>query len=188
MAKGVTLGGLKMPTPHLDTLMADEFVQWQMAKDLEKTYDNDWEAADASVCPKCDGAKINPRHPEDGFCLNCDGTGIEFIVYYGVKNKQSYSYTVEYGIEFKKEYCKAMREAFEDQQRAGKVGELSMIQPYALPKTIEMEMKARGFDLDEYRKNNELEEVAEYVAEHFPEYMCVPYKKFVKTKKKAFIH
>ena len=96
----------------------------------------------------------------------------------GCKSGQTYAYTIEFGMEAKKEYCKAMREAHAEAKLAGTHLKSSLMRPYALPKTIEMEMLARGYNLKEAEQNGQIKEIANVVAKEYPEFLCTSYTTF----------
>ena len=167
--------GVKLNTPRMSELLENEYLA-QMAEEDRTLLDNDWEHTEPHECSICNGTGLNIALGEP--CINCDETGIEYKMVYGVKGGHSYAYTIEYGMEAKKEYCKAMREAFADMQIAGKVGSKSMMMPFALPKTVEMEMLARGYDVKQAQRDGNLKEIANIVAREYPEFLCVPYTNF----------
>lgn len=151
-------------------------------KDLEasmdkETFERDWHNIEKFTCEMCKGTGKNLMHLEDDHCVNCEGTGVNHTLHYGVKSKQTFAYVEEYGLEAKKEYCKAMREAFIELQMAGKVSEKHAIVPYGLPKVVEMELIALGYNPNG-AQGAEVREIANWVAKNCPEYLCVPYTKF----------
>ena len=172
-----TVCGVQMHTPEYSALMAEGYVADYMLKESKLAFETDWERYEPTVCVQCEGKGKVVIDGQEESCMNCEGTGIEHILFFGVKGGQSYAYTREFGIEAKKELCKALREAYKEVQDAGKVGELSMIRPFGLPKTIEMEMMARGFNVRDTSDKN-IKDIANVVARDYPEYLCVPYKRF----------
>ena len=170
-----TLSGVKLQTPRLSEMLENDYLA-ALAQEDATIFERDWEKEEPSECPMCNGCGHNIELGE--VCVNCDGTGTEYKMVYGVKGGQSFAYTIEYGMEAKKEYCKAMREAYLDMQIAGKNTSKAMMMPYALPKTIEMEFMARGFDVRTAQKEGNIREIANIVAREYPEFMCVPYRNF----------
>ena len=170
---GIESTGTKLNTPALSKMFKDDFIE-QVKKDSDKV-GTDWENWEDEVCTKCAGLGKNPEHPEDGFCLGCEGTGIWYRLVYGIQDKLPYAYTLEHGVEFVKEAAKNYRIAYAEQQATGKVPD--NIRPFILPKTLEMELEARGLtvrtsdpDMKRYIFN--------LVAREYPDFMCVPYKNF----------
>ena len=171
--------GTRMKTPGLSKVMADNAAKFRdRIKHDEQHLGDDWENEEVEYCPKCKGSGYNADYPEDPFCIACEGSGKWFVLYYGVSNGLPYAYTDEWGIDFIKEVCKADREAFAELQAAGKVGTKSMIRPFRLPKTLEMELQARGYTPAEIRNGESVKEIANLVAREYPDFMCVPYTSF----------
>ena len=170
-----TLSGVKLQTPRMSELLENDYIA-ELAKEDDTVYTRNWEKEEPSECPICNGCGHNIELGE--VCVNCDGTGVEYKMVYGVDKGAAYAYTVEYGMNAKREYCKAMREAYAELQISGKHLNKSMMMPYALPKTIEMEMMARGYDVRNAQKNGESREIANIIAREYPDFMCVPYTNF----------
>ena len=103
------LSGVKLNTPKMSELLENEYLA-ELAEKDRTLLDNDWEHEEPHECSICSGTGLNIEL--GGLASICDETGVEYKMVYGVKSGQSYAYTVEYGMEAKKEYCKAMREAF----------------------------------------------------------------------------
>lgn len=166
--------GTRMATNTLNKVIAEGFVADKLKKQDKELFENDWYSKDETKCTKCKGSGFNSEIPEDPFCMACEGTGNHYVLYYGVKNKQTFSYTVEYGIDLLKEYCKTMREAVADQIAAGKLSELSMIKPFELPKTLEMNLMAEGIDVEDMKHSGRIRELATLVRARYPDFMTVP--------------
>ena len=164
-------------TPAFSKMMSEGFVMDEVLRQDKLTFEQDWEVKEPNTCPMCHGTGHNPETPEDKHCVNCEGTGHDYIITYGVKSKQTFAYIDEYGMNAKKEFCKAMREAHAEMQSAMKVGNKSMIMPYALPKCIEMELIALGYNPNG-SDGAEVKEIANWVAKNAPDYLCVNYKRF----------
>ena len=173
---GKTIQGVEMSTPEFSRVMAEGFVADYMRKEDQLLYEQDWERWEPTVCTACNGTKKRPDLGED-CCHNCDSTGAEHVLFFGMKGGQSYAYTKEFGMKAKLEFCKAMRESFQEVQDAGKVSNLSLVRPYALPKTIEMELMARGLNVNDKSEAN-VRQIANIVAKDYPQFLCVPYNKF----------
>ncbi len=167
----------RLNTPALAKMVKEDLVLERIKHD-EKNLADDWENVEQETCPKCKGFGKNPDLPEDPFCYACDGSGIWYILTYGMSNKLPYSYTDEYGVDFVKEACKAEREAFAEAQLAGKIGNRYGIRPYMLTKTLEMEFLSRGYTPQELRQGPMTKEIANIVAREYPEFMCVTYTNF----------
>ena len=171
--------GTRLDTPALSKTMADNAEKFRdRMKHDEEHLGDDWENVEVEPCPKCKGSGYNADEPDDPFCMACEGTGTWFRLYYGVSEGLPYAYTEEYGVDFIKEVCKADREAFAELQAAGKVGTRSMIRPYRLPKTLEMELQARGYVPAEIRSGEYVREIANLIAKEYPDFMSVPYTNF----------
>ena len=166
--------GTRLKTPSYSLLMK-EYVNERIAEG-ERTLGEDWENFEDTPCDKCAGTGVSPD-PDDKFCYGCEGTGIWYRMYYGVSDGQPYAYTDEWGVDFLKEVCKADREAFLELQLAGKVGNRSMIRPFRLCKTLEMELLARGYN-PANRTGENIRAIANIVAREYPDFMSVPYKSF----------
>lgn len=170
--------GTKMDAPLFSRALADDHIAYRAAFDSKFDKGSNWKHAEDKECDKCHGTGHNPEFPGDAHCMGCEGTGTHIRLVYGVEDGKPFAYTYEFGIDYLKEVCKAEREAHRETQLAGKVGNLSMIRPFRLPKTLEMEMLHRGYDLNDMKKNRELRKAANIVAREFPHFMCVNYKNF----------
>ena len=165
--------GTKLKTPALSKMFEDEYIT--RLKHDEKTLGDNWENFEDETCPKCNGTGINPEHPEDGFCIACEGTGIWYRLVYGMSGGEPYAYTWEWGIDFVKEAAKNYRMAHTEMQMAGKT--YTHMRPYLLPKTLEMELEARG--LDARTKDQDMKKyIMGIVAREYPDFMCVNYTNF----------
>ena len=169
----------RMATPAIKKLFVsteEEFVKERMAHD-EANLGEDWQNSEPNECNVCHGTgQASPEFPDDPHCLGCDGTGIHFILTYGVEDGKPFAYTDEYGVDNMKKMCADYREAYRASQLAGKTPD--MIRPYILPKTLEMELQARGYLPHEIYSGKYVKEIANIVAREYPAFMCVPYKNF----------
>ena len=155
------------------TEYADERSAWE-AKNADRT----WENYEDEPCMKCLGTGKNPQFPDDKHCFGCDGTGVHYRLIYGHTEGKAYAYIKENGLSTILEYTKAMREAHKETQSAGKMTEKVAIQPYALPKFLQMELQARGWSPDQFFDGRYIREIANIVAKEYPAFLCVNYKKF----------
>ena len=167
----------RLNTPAIAKLYenADEQIIAEMIKHGEKTLGENWENYEHTHCEKCHGTGLAQPGSEDPHCVGCEGTGIWFTLYYGISDGVPYAYTEEYGIDFLKDTCKEYRSAHTQMQLSGKT--YTNLRPYLLPKTLEMELMARGYNP---RSDDPEEKVAimNLVAQEYPDFMCVNYKRF----------
>lgn len=165
--------GTKIKTPYLSKMFEDEYIT--RLKHDDKTLGDDWENFEDETCPKCEGVGVNPEHPKDGFCYGCEGTGVWYRLVYGMSSGVPYAYTWEWGVDFVKQACKDYRIAHAELQAAKKTTD--HMRPYLMPKTLEMELEARG--LDARSKDPDMKRmVMNTVAAEYPEFMCVNYTRF----------
>ena len=162
---GVKKKAQKMNMPHLASLVENGALE--MAKAGEASLSEDWDAEPKKhKCDKCKGSGFDYK---DGIpCIACDGSGIEYMVHYGVSDGKAYAYISQYGLDAIKEYCKACREAEVDKIRAN----ASMISPFALPAFARVDMIAEGIPVDEMLHDGKLiRELANMVYARYPEFM-----------------
>ena len=166
----------RLNTPHLHKILDVEDAEFiERMKHDEKNLSENWENVEPEMCLKCSGTGRDPSAPEAVRCEGCEGTGTWYIMYYGVSDSLPYAYTDEYGIDFLKQTCKAYREAHTEMQLRGET--YTHLRPYLLPKTLEMELMARG--IDPHAKTDKAKRhIANIIASEYPDFMCVNYKNF----------
>ena len=170
--------GTRLSTPALSkVLIEDQISDMYKEYEQEKITEGIIHTMDES-CGKCGGFGKSPEFPEDPFCYACEGTGLHYRLYYGVQDGAPFAYTDEWGVDFLKQVCAAEREAFEEARLAGKIGSKAMVRPFRLPKTLEMELQARGYTIGDIRSGKKVAEIANIVASEWPDFMCVTYKSF----------
>ena len=171
-------GNHTLNTPNISKMFESEGAQYERErmKHDEKHLGDDWENQDVEECTKCAGTgKLQLADGKFENCPGCEGTGTWFILYYGISDGTPYAYTDEWGIGFLKETCKTYREAHREMQLLGKT--YTNLRPYLLPKTLEMELLARGYD-PHTKSDEEKIRIANVVAREFPDFMCVNYTNF----------
>ena len=170
MNKIVTNKATRMKTPYLSKMVEEDLVTERLKHD-EKHLGDDWVNTEKEMCPKCEGFGKNPAFPEDPYCHACDGSGIWYILTYGVEDKKPFAYTDEYGVDFVKECCKADREAFADRRLSRKHLKTYGIMPYRLTKTLEMEFISRGYEPHEIKAGRFVKQIANIVAKEYPQFL-----------------
>ena len=171
--------GTKLETPALSMAVTETFVK-DYIKEQDRKLSENFTNYEDHPCEKCGGTGVSPD-PKDPFCIGCEGTGIWYRLVYGVEDGKPFAYTYEYGVDFVKEACKLYREAWAGHQLAGKVPE--NMRPFLLPKTLEMELEARGYTVRENVADPDAhimmkKAIMNVVAKEYPDFMCVPYTNF----------
>lgn len=171
------MAATRLNTPAITNMYknADKEMIEEMLRHGEKTLADNWENHEHTYCEKCHGTGEAQPGSGDDHCVACEGTGIWFTLYYGIEDGVPYAYTDEYGIDYMKEVCKEFRSAHRQMQLAGKT--MTHMRPYLLPKTLEMELLARGYNP---RSDDDEEKIAimNLVAQEYPDFLCVNYKRF----------
>ena len=165
----------ELSTPSFSKMVASGYVNERLEHDYKHLGD-DWQNDEPEQCPKCKGTGKNVEFLTDPYCLNCDGTGTEYVLSYGIKDGEPFATVKEYGLDAKLEYAKASREAHLEQRKAGKLG--TGIMPYIIPKTLEFELMARGYKPEQFYSGSYAKEIANIISSEYPEFLCVSYKNF----------
>ena len=164
--------GDKVNTPHIAKMLQEDMIEGLM-KDYQNPKEDiiDEMTYPCGVC-KGSGYDTEIKMP----CTGCEGTGLDYKIVYGNKDGKLFAYTVQYGIDFFKEMCKAYREAESELSLSERANRLTVVR-YKLPAVIDMELQARGFTPQDIRGGGERqEEICKIIQTEYPEFMCSNYR------------
>ncbi len=165
----------QLHTPAL-TIAAKGFADH--LKESDERLASNWKKQHREICPKCVGTGNNVTDKDSSFCIACEGTGVWFTQTWGHEDGVAFAYIEENGLDFIREACKLHREAHACNQMAGIVGNKMGIQPFLCPKFLEMELTARGYTPKQFYSGEFAKEIAQIVANEYPDFLCVNYRTF----------
>ena len=165
---GIKKPGEKINTPNLSKAIDDDL---RDKAELDKSLAANWKATpEVTPCGVCNGS----GYDEGMVCMGCDGSGTDFELHYGCEDGKWYAYIVQYGLDGLKKYCEARREAEVDGIRANQ----SMLGACAMPKFLQMELTAKGMDVQKMIANGQTREIVNHVSQNYPWLMYTNLKSF----------
>lgn len=137
-----------------------------IVKKLEETIAEDrlksnWKNVEKKKCGQCNGDPLKRMG-----CITCDFTGIDYELHYGVEDGKLFAHMIQNGIDPILAVCKERRET-EGRLKAEDMGR----EIFMIPASIELELKAMDYPLDEWVSAGDMRSYGKAVQRHFPKFM-----------------
>ena len=166
--------GQILHTPKLSSAIIGDWEEAITKGTIDK--DTNFDATpEKTPCDKCNGSGHRWDIAEK--CQACEATGISHILNYGIEDGVVYANLEVFGVDFRKETCKAFREAETPETRRKSMA----LRPFLMFDFLRMELTAAGFDVDACMNgadSDQLRSMSNYISQNYPEFLTTNLRKF----------